>query len=176
MRTTIVALSIALLAGAAQAGDVLQPGATFPAWELTDHTGAKVTSQSLAGKPYLLWFYPKASTPGCTTEGQGLRDQAAAFEQHGVEIVGVSFDAPADNASFVQAQAFPFRLLSDPDRKLGVAVGAAADAQQPAAKRISYLVGADGKVVKAYPQVVPANHAQEVLGDLAAVQVNRSAP
>ena len=172
----ILTLSIVLIAAVAQAGDVLQPGATFPSWELTDHTGAKVTSRSVAGKPYLLWFYPKAMTPGCTTEGQGLRDQAAAFQQHGAEIFGVSFDAPADNARFVQAEQLPFRLLSDPERKLAVAVGAASDAKQPAAKRISYLVGPDGKVVKVYPQVVPANHAQEVLGDLAAARFDRSAP
>src|SRR5882672_1173054 len=125
MRSIVVALSIVILAGAAYASDVLQPGMVFPAWELTDHTGAKVTSRDLKGKPYLLWFYPKAMTPGCTAEGDALRDQFAAFKARGVEILGVSFDAPADNAAFVREQSFPFRLLSDSERKLAVAVGAA---------------------------------------------------
>jgi peroxiredoxin Q/BCP len=168
MRSMLVVLSITLLVSAAHAGEILQAGAPFPAWELTDHTGAKVSSQAMAGKPYLLWFYPKAMTPGCTAEGQGLRDQAAAFQAQGVEILGVSFDTPSDNASFVRAEGFPFRLLSDRDRTLAIAVAAASDASQPVARRISYLVGPDGKVVKAYPQVAPATHAQDVLDDLAA--------
>jgi len=59
-----------------------------------------VTSRDLAGKPYLLWFYPRAMTPGCTAEGDALRDQFAAFQARGVDILGVSFDVPADNATF----------------------------------------------------------------------------
>jgi peroxiredoxin Q/BCP len=158
-------LSIVLLAAAADA-EVLQPGAAFPAWEMTDHTGAEVTSRELAGKTYLLWFYPKAMTPGCTAEGNGLRDRFAAFQARGVEILGVSFDDPETNAEFVKAQGFPFRLLSDTDHRLAVSVGAAMLAIQPFARRVSYLVGPDGKVVKAYTQVAPATHAQEVLADL----------
>ena len=176
MRSTLTVISILLLATAAHAGDVLQPGAAFPSWELTNHTGTMVTSRDLAGKPYLLWFYPRAMTPGCTAEGDALRDQFTAFQARGVDILGVSFDAPADNAAFVRQQSFPFRLLSDRDRKLAVAVGAATDSIQPVARRISYLVGADGKVVKAYPQVTPATHAREVLGDLAAKPAAAPAP
>lgn len=167
MRSIVVVLSAIFLAGAAHAGEMLQSGSPFPDWHLTDHTGAKVASRDLAGKSYLLWFYPKAMTPGCTTEGDALRDQFTAFQARGVEILGVSFDAPADNATFVREQGFPFRLLSDSDRKLAVAVGAADGADQPVARRISYLVGPDGNVVKAYPDVTPASHAREVLGDLA---------
>ena len=166
VRCIVVVLSI-VIASVARAGDVLQPGAPFPRWELTDHTGAKVSSSALAGKTYLLWFYPKAMTPGCTAEGDALRDQFAAFQARGVEILGVSFDAPADNATFVRQQGFPFRLLSDTDRTLATAVGAAADTSQPVARRISYLVGPDGNVVKVYPQVTPATHARDVLADVA---------
>ena len=141
-------------------------GDPFPAWSLRDHTGAAVTSQSLAGKPYLLWFYPKAQTPGCTAEGRGLRDRFADFQARGVEIVGVSFDAPAANAEFVKAEGFPFRLLSDTDHTLARAVGATSSDAQPVATRISYLVGPDGKVQKVYGEVTPATHAGQVLGDL----------
>jgi len=63
------------------AGPLLAPGDAFPAWTLTDQGGASVSSRDLAGKTYLLWFYPKAMTPGCTAEGQGLRDSFSAFRE-----------------------------------------------------------------------------------------------
>jgi peroxiredoxin Q/BCP len=83
-----------------------------------------------------------------------------------VEIVGVSFDAPADNAAFVKAEGFPFRLLSDRERMLARAVGAADATDTPVAKRISYLVGPDGKVLHVYGSVTPASHAADVLADV----------
>ena len=124
------------------------------------------TPESLAGKPYLLWYYPKASTPGCTKEGCALRDSYADFTKLGVEVLGVSFDQPKDNAEFVTAQRFPFRLLSDTDKELAVAVAAADSPSRLWARRISYLVGGDGKVLAAYRDVDPATHAQQVLADV----------
>jgi peroxiredoxin Q/BCP len=120
----------------------------------------------IRGSSYLLWFFPKAMTPGCTAEGRQLRDRFAAFRARGVEVLGVSFDPPAANAELVRAEGFPFRLLSDEQRRLAVAVGAARSAEQPHAARISYLVGPDGRVRRAYADVAPARHAAEVLGDL----------
>jgi len=160
-------LLIALLCLAARtyAGDMLRAGQPFPSWQLIDHTGATVTSASLAGKKYLLWFFPKAMTPGCTVEGDGLRDNFSAFEKEGVEVLGISFDDPKANAQFVREQQFPFRLLSDTDHQLAVAVGASSGGQA-VARRISYLVGADGKVLRAYDAVVPGSHATQVLNDL----------
>lgn len=164
VRLALCAASLAV-APAAQA-KMLAVGAPFPAWSLTDQSNKPVSSTDLAGKTYLLWFYPKAMTPGCTAEGQALRDQYAAFQAKGIEVLGVSFDAPAANAAFVAAEAFPFRLLSDDTRALAVAVGAADSAAQPVARRISYVVGPDGKVLRAYESVAPAAHAGQVLGDL----------
>ncbi len=159
----VAALAISpLLAHAA----LLEPGAPFPTWSLRDQTGAVVTSQSLAGKSYLLWFYPRAQTPGCTAEGQGLRDNFPAFQEKGVEVLGVSFDDPAANAKFVAAEKFPFRLLSDSDRTLATAVGAADSKDQATARRISYLVGPDGTVRATYGTVTPATHATDVLGGM----------
>jgi thioredoxin-dependent peroxiredoxin len=161
---------IFLLGGAltATADGLLKVGDPFPSWTLTDQTGAKLSSKDLAGKRYLLWFYPKAMTPGCTAEGQGLRDRADAFAKRGVTILGVSFDTPADNARFVAAERFPFRLLSDSDRTLAAAVGAADSTGTPVARRISYLVGPDGHVEKVYGTVNPSTHASDVLADLPA--------
>jgi peroxiredoxin Q/BCP len=170
MTLRVVPLLVVALASTVDAAGVLSPGADFPAWSLTDHTGASVSSRDLRGKAYLVWFYPKAMTPGCTAEGQGLRDSFPAFEARQVEILGVSFDPPASNKAFVEAERFPFRLLSDTDRKLALAVGAADSATQPAARRISYLVGPDGKVRAVYDKVTPASHARDVLGDVTAAK------
>jgi peroxiredoxin Q/BCP len=168
-RGVAVALALSVVALATQVGAaaLLTQGDTFPTWSLRDQTGASVTSQDLAGKTYLLWFYPKAMTPGCTAEGNALRDSYPAFRAAGVEVLGVSFDEPQDNAAFVAAQGFPFRLLSD-DGALAVQVGAAESRDQSTTRRISYLVGPDGKVVQAYGSVDPAAHAQQVLADATA--------
>ena len=164
---TIAAVIVILLAQTVTVrADLLKAGDPFPSWELLDQTGAPRSSRDLAGKTYLIWFYPKAMTPGCTAEGQGLRDRFSTFQAKKVEIVGVSFDAPMANAQFVKSETFPFTLLSDRDRTLAVAVGAADSHDQPVARRISYLVGPDGKVLQVYAAVNPASHAQDVLNDL----------
>ena len=165
---TVVALAAALAGAWATAGPdgTLGPGDPFPAWSLVDHTGAPVRSADLAGRTYLLWYYPKALTSGCTTEGCALRDSFAEFSRLGVEVLGASFDEPAKNAEFVKEHGFPFRLLSDLDKALAVAVGAADSTKRLFPRRISYLVGPDGTVLRAYAQVDPATHARQVLDDL----------
>lgn len=164
---TLAAIAIAAsIAGEASAG-MLAEGAAFPAWELPDQNSTMVRSQDLAGKSYLVWFYPKARTPGCTREAQALRDEHEKLLAAGVTVLGVSFDAPESNAEFVLAESLPFRLLSDRERTLAIAVGAASSSSAFFAKRISYLVGPDGKVRKAYADVDPATHAAEVLADAA---------
>jgi peroxiredoxin Q/BCP len=155
--------------GLGEAQGLLPPGSPFPAFQLVDQKGQVFSSSQLAGKPFLLWFYPKAMTPGCTKEGCALRDNYAAFQELGVAVVGVSFDSPETNARFAEEQHFPFPLLSDKDRALAVKVGAADSPSALFARRISYLVGADGRVLKVYEKVSPAEHAKEVLADLRAL-------
>ena len=167
MKLVAMVLAVLGLAASATAGGMLKAGDTFPVWQLADQTGAKVSSADFAGKTYLLWFYPKALTLGCTAEGCALRDNFAGFQKAGVEVVGVSFDDPADNAEFIKKHNFPFRLLSDTKKALAVEVGAADSPSRLWARRISYLVGPDGKVLKAYADVNPGKHAGEVLTDLA---------
>ncbi len=171
----LVALLLAAfgLASTASAAGMLKAGDAFPAWQLTDQTGAKVSSADFAGKTYLLWYYPKAMTPGCTKEGCTLRDNYAAFQKAGIQVVGVSFDDPKSNAEFVKQNNFPFRLLSDSSKELAVAVGAADSTSRMWARRVSFLVGPDGKVLKAYADVVPAKHAGEVLADVASLGVGK---
>jgi peroxiredoxin Q/BCP len=168
LHAALATVAASVLAGPAHAG-MLHPGDPFPAWKLTDHTGGTVSSSDLAGKTYLLWFYPKAMTSGCTTEGQGLRDHSAELSQLQLTILGVSFDDPKTNAEFVAREGFPFQLLSDPDHTLASQVGAVWVKVQPLASRVSYLVGPDGKVLKAYDSVDPATHAEQVARDLRAL-------
>lgn len=165
-RTLMAALGGVLLAGPVAAGGMLAPGEPFPAWSLPDHTGATIKSTDLRGTTYLLWYYPKAMTPGCTKEGCAIRDSFGEFAKRDVKVFGISFDDTKSNAEFVKKEGFPFSLLSDEDRTLGVQVGAADSPGRLFARRISYLVGADGKVLKAYEKVDPAGHAQEVLADI----------
>jgi peroxiredoxin Q/BCP len=162
----VLAIVALALGRVATAGGLMQAGDRFPEWRLPDQTGAMVASADFAGKPYLLWFYPKAQTPGCTAEGRGLRDRFADFRARGVAVVGVSFDTLEENAAFVKAESFPFRLLSDRDRTLARAVGAADASDTPVARRISYLMGADGTVTHVYGTVTPASHASDVLADI----------
>jgi peroxiredoxin Q/BCP len=159
-------------ANPASAG-MLDAGARFPEWRLPDQTGTTRSSAELAGKPYLLWFYPRASTPGCTAEGRGFRDAYAELQGEGLAIVGVSFDAPDANAEFARDEEFPFPLLSDSDKTLAIAVGAADSPSQWMARRVSYLVGPDGVVWVAYDTVDPRGHAAQVLAD---VRARRATP
>jgi len=151
---------------------MLKAGDAFPGWTLPDHTGKSVSSADLAGKTYLLWFYPKAMTPGCTAEGRGLRDRNAALTGLSLTIYGVSFDDPATNAEFVKQESFPFALLSDRDEALAPKVGAKMFGL-PVPRRVSYLVGPDGKVLEAYDSVDPETHAAQVERDLRALEAQK---
>jgi peroxiredoxin Q/BCP len=145
---------------------MLEPGSAAPDFEVQDHTGTTRRLADYRGRTVVLWFYPRADTPGCTAEGCGFRDRIKQYEEKGVQILGASFDKPAENAAFAQKFGFNFPLLSDTDRKLGIAYGAADDASAGSARRISYLIGPDGKIKKAYPKVNAAAHPEEILKDL----------
>jgi peroxiredoxin Q/BCP len=104
-------------------------------------------------------------------EANQLRDSWNEIQQLGIEVLGVSYDTPEKNRIFAEMNELPFRLLSDRDHELAKSVGAAR-ALIPFAKRISYLVGPDGRVLVAYPDVKPSTHAQEVLQDYRAIVAN----
>ena len=168
----VVAALAVVLAGAwgvAGPEGTLNQGDAFPAWSMPDHTGATVASTDLAGKTYLMWYYPRALTSGCTAEGCALRDSYAEFKRLGVEVLGVSFDLPEKNAEFVKENGFPFRLLSARDKSVAISVGAADSDKRLFARRISYLVGGDGMVLRVYNMVDPATHSRQVLDDLATI-------
>ena len=95
-----------------------------------------------------------------------MRDHADRVEAAGLEVLGISFDSVEDNRAFAEKFGFPFRLLCDVDRSVGMAYGAAESPDEGYAKRISYVIGEDGRVLLAYPKVDPKAHLDQVLGDL----------
>ena len=110
-------------------------------------------------------------------QGKGLRDQAQEYETLGCEILGISFDAPAENKAFREKYDFPFRLLSDPERTVGIAYHAArpdaadGEGDRPVwARRISYLIAPDGTIARTYKVGDVNAHAAEVLADLRELQ------
>jgi len=100
-------------------------------------------------------------------EGRGFRELAAEFEKANAQVLGISFDPVETNATFARKEAFPFPLLSDDQRAVGLAYGACDSPDARSARRISYVIGGDGRIRAAYPAVSPASHAREVLAFLA---------
>jgi len=148
---------------------MLAVGDTAPDFTVNTHEGKPLTLSSLRGHKVLLWFYPKADTPGCTIEGRGFCDQHSAFEKAGIVVLGVSFDGVDANAAFAKKFGFQYPLLCDTERKIGIAYGACADNTAGHASRISYLIDEHGKIAQAYPKVSPADHPAQVLADAARV-------
>jgi peroxiredoxin Q/BCP len=146
---------------------VLEPGQKAPIFEAKDHQGNTVRLEDYRGKHLVLWFYPKADTPGCTAEGCGFRDQIWKFEDKDARILGISFDTEDDNRVFAEKFDFNFPLLCDTSREVGLLYGACDSKDAQCANRISYLIDRDGKIVKAYPMVDAARHPDEVLCDIA---------
>ncbi|SRR5579875_660648 len=145
---------------------MLKPGDVAPDFTLTDHHGNAVTLSALRGHKVLLWFYPQAGTPGCTAEGCSIRDNYDYYKENDITVIGVSFDTVEDNAAFADKFGFPFALLSDSERRVGLAYGACDSPKAAYAQRISYVIDEQGKILRAYPQVDPRIHAAQVLADL----------
>src|SRR6187402_3519702 len=126
-------------------------GKRAPAFKLLDQDGKSVSSTALAKKAYVLYFYPKDNTPGCTVEACDFRDATANFRASGVTILGVSPDSPKSHAGFASKYELPFTLLSDPDKELAQAYGVWALKKNYGKEywgivRSTFLIGADGKV------------------------------
>lgn len=98
-----------------------------------------------------------------------MRDRFAEVTAAGLVVLGASFDTPEDNRAFREKFDFPYRLLCDTDRKLGLAYGAAKSAEDGGPRRMSYVIDEEGKILLAYPKVKAATHLDEVLKDLATV-------
>lgn len=145
---------------------LLKVGETAPEFSLQNQDGHQVNLVDYRGKQVVLWFYPRASTPGWTKEGIGFRDRIQQFSDKNAVVLGVSNDNSAKNLKFQKKYDFPFDLLSDESLEMAVAYGAADSTSAGKANRISYVIGIDGKISKAYGNVKAASHPDEVLLDL----------
>lgn len=130
-----------------------------------------VSSEDLAGKSYVMFFYPRAMTPGCTVESCDFRDNYQAFTDAGYEIVGVSPDKPASNAKFKEKEVLNFDLLSDEDHMLAESLGAWGEKKNygkvyKGLIRSTFVVGPTGNVEKAYRNVRAKGHVERVKADV----------
>ena len=137
-----------------------------PKFSVINQDGVLITLDQFKGKHVLLWWYPKADTPGWTIEGKGFRDRISEFNKKNITILGVSCDTPEDNRSFKDKFQFPFDLLCDTSKTMGMDYGVITSSDEVFPKRISYLIGPDGHIQVVYPTPDPATHAQHILADL----------
>lgn len=134
-------------------------------FQLVDHDGNSFASESLDGW-YLLYWYPKADTPGCTAQAEGLRDQLEAFDDLGCTVLGASFDPPEVNAAFRSKYSLRFTLLTDLSKEAASAFGAVPDADQSHPSRVATLVDPSSTAAVVYQVTDPEFFAESVLDDL----------
>jgi len=141
---------------------MLEKGTKAPDFSVRDHNGNIVRISDLKGKKIVLWFYPKADTPGCTIEGKGFRDDYETFVRKNTVILGVSLDNEDDNKAFAEKFNFPYPLLCDVNREIALAYEAVKGPEEEYASRITYVIGEDGNILEAISQVDTKTHS----GDL----------
>ena len=150
---------------------VIAPGQPAPDFTLPDQEGNEVTLSDLRGQTVVLYFYPKADTPGCTTQACGVRDHRADYAKVGVRVLGVSPDPVAAVARFHAKHGLGFTLLADEDHRVSEAYGVWVQKSMYGktywgVQRATYIIGPDGKVAHVIPKVKPATHDDEVLAAL----------
>ena len=149
----------------------LEPGQKAPAFTLTADDGSKVRLSDFAGKPVVLYFYPKDDTPGCTKEACAFRDAQAPLKKAGAVVLGVSADNTASHEKFRDKYKLNFPLLSDTDHKVADKYGAWREKNMygkvsMGIQRSTYLIDANGKVAKVWKRVQVDGHDEQVLAAL----------
>ncbi len=149
---------------------MLEAGAKLPDVTVPDDSGKNVAIAAL-GQPAVIYFYPKADTPGCTNESKQFRDVYGDFAKHGVAVIGVSRDSVAAQAKFKAKYELPFPLLADTDSKVCDAFGVIVEKNMYGKKslgiqRSTFLADAAGKITRVWPKVSVEGHAEEVLKSL----------
>lgn len=147
---------------------MLNAGDQAPEIELKTDTGEDFRLSNLKGKRVVLYFYPKADTPGCTTESCEFRDELPAIQEKGAEVIGISPDTVADQAKFKKKYGLTFPLLADHDKAAANAYGVWKEKNMYGKKsmgieRTTFIIGADGKIEKIYGRVKAQGHAAKVL-------------
>lgn len=143
-------------------------GDTAPGFSMPASGGRVVSLDSLAGKPFLLYFYPKADTPGCTKQACGVQEALPQLGRLGLTVIGVSPDSMKPIEKFAAKYGLTFPLASDEDHKVAEAYGVWVEKSMygrtyMGMERSSFLVGADGRVAKVWRKVKPEAHAAQVM-------------
>jgi peroxiredoxin Q/BCP len=155
---------------------VLGEGDKAPAFSLPDQNGEKVKLSDLKGETVVLYFYPRADTPGCTTQACGVRDRRADYEKAGARVIGISPDEVGAVGKFAGKFDLDFTLLADADHAVAEKYGTWVEKSMYGKKymgvqRATFIVGPDGKIARVFPKVSPKQHDDLVLkalGELAA--------
>jgi thioredoxin-dependent peroxiredoxin len=145
----------------------LQEGDTAPAFSMPASGGRTVSSAALKGKPYVLYFYPKADTPGCTTEACAFQEALPQLGKIGIEVIGVSKDKMKPIEKFAEKYGLTFPLASDESLSLAEAYGVWVEKSMYGRKymgmeRSTFLIDKDGKIARIWPKVKVNGHAAEV--------------
>jgi peroxiredoxin Q/BCP len=150
---------------------MLKEGDKAPEIRLRTDTGEEFKLSDSKGKRVALYFYPRADTPGCTTEACEFRDGIEAFARKGAVVVGVSPDTPAKQAKFKAKYGLPFPLLADEEKAAAQAYGVWKEKNMYGKKsmgieRTTFIIGPDGRIEKIYAKVKAQGHAAKVLENL----------
>jgi peroxiredoxin Q/BCP len=150
---------------------MLKEGDKAPEIRLRTDSGAEFKLSGLKGKRVALYFYPRADTPGCTTEACEFRDGIESFAKKGAVVVGVSPDTPAAQAKFKSKYNLPFALLADEEKAAAQAYGVLKEKNLYGRKsmgieRTTFIIGPDGRIEKIYAKVKAQGHAVQVLENL----------
>ncbi len=150
-------------------------GDRFPDYVLTDDEGKEFDSKCMAGKRYVLYFYPKDNTSGCTTEAKEFTAAVPEFAKLGMTVIGVSRDSTKSHQNFKEKQALTIKLLTDADHALMEKVGAWGLKTNygktfEGVKRSTFIIGADGNVEAAWINVKVAGHVSKVLDKAKSLQ------
>jgi thioredoxin-dependent peroxiredoxin len=150
---------------------MLQVGDTAPDFTLPDQDGEPVKLSNLKGQTVALYFYPRADTPGCTTQACGVRDRSDEYARAGARAVGVSPDSIEDVKKFAEKYDLDFTLLADADHAVAEAYGTWGEKSMYGKKywgvrRATFVIDGEGKIAKVFPKVSPKTHDDVVLAAL----------
>ena len=153
---------------------MLAVGDSAPDFTLPDQDGEPVTLSDLRGEAVVLYFYPRASTSGCTTQACGVRDRRADYDATGARVIGVSPDEVEAIAKFAGKHSLDFTLLADVDHAVAEAYGTWVEKSMYGKRywgvqRATFIIGADGRIAHVIPKASPKTHDDEVLAALAQV-------
>jgi len=153
---------------------MLAEGDVAPGFALPDQNGDVVKLSDLRGETVVVYFYPRADTPGCTTQACGIRDRGAEYREAGARVIGISPDEVGALEKFAGKHNLDFTLLADPDHAVAEAYGAWGEKSMYGKKymgvlRSTFIVDAEGKIARVFPKVQPKKHDGLVLNALAEI-------